>query len=175
MRSSNEDRVSEPQRPNGSSHGEKWHRRNCRRWGWGRSQSQWNCPQLIRRKNATKLWKTALSICSAMKPGVRLTFPGANPRLPKDLVPPLQPHSLLRVTDPALSPALVAPWSVRQHLDGLALPGGTAGKPRVVVFHTGYLLPLPAALFWEQFHHLTINILGTGTLSTSLLVISVFL
>lgn len=48
-------------------------------------------------------------------------------------------------------------------------------EPRVVVFHTGYLLPLPAALFWEQFHHLTINILGTGTLSTSLLVISVFL
>lgn len=100
---------------------------------------------------------------------------GANPRLPKDLVPPLQPHSLLHVTDPALSPALVAPWRVRQHLGGLALPGGTAGKPRVAVFHTGYLLPLPAALFWEQFHHLTINILGTETLSTSLLVISVFL
>ena len=32
-------------------------------------------------------------------------------------------------------------------------------KPRVMAFHTGDLLPLPTALFWDQFSHLIIDIL----------------
>lgn len=34
-----------------------------------------------------------------------------------------------------------------------------------MVFHIGYLLPLPTALFWDQFSHLLIDILETVILS----------
>lgn len=60
--------------------------------------------------------------CYVCLAGMKLILPGASPRLPKDLVPPVHTRNTLPFTDPTLRPTLVPPYSVRPHVDGLTLP-----------------------------------------------------
>lgn len=132
---------------------------------------QHNYPQLntfksCRKEKAAKiwllkyLWKTALPIHSAMRP-VKFALQGWS----WSCLEPAQ-GSCASCSHPQHTPLY---RSNTQTYSGASIQWQTAcgwtdttmkdcRKPRVMVFHIGYLLPPPTALFWDQFSHLIIDI-----------------